>query len=69
MVTKETNGASLVGYLVGVAWKLLLGKSVAGFRKVCDVHSTAVSFLSVLSQGLRKQEMSVWLLSEAGALS
>lgn len=69
MVTKETNGASLVGYLVDVAWKPLLGKSVVGFRKVCDVHSTAVSFLSVLLQGLRKQEIPVWILLEAGALS
>lgn len=30
------------------------GKESCGFRKVCDVHSTAVSFLSVLLQGLRK---------------
>lgn len=34
MVTKETNGAFLFGYLVGVAGKLLLGKGVLGaFRR------------------------------------
>lgn len=30
MVTKETSGAFLFGYLVGVAWKLLLGTRVWG---------------------------------------
>lgn len=34
MVTKETNGGFLFGYLVGVAWKLLLRKRVLGaFRR------------------------------------
>lgn len=60
---------SFFGYLVGVAWRLLLGgKRVGGFWKVCGIHSTAVSSWSVLLQGKRKQEILVWILGKAGSL-
>lgn len=55
VVIKETKGAFLFGYLVGVAAER---KSVGGFWKVCGVHSTAVSS-SALLQRERKQEIAI----------
>lgn len=46
MVTREINGASLVGYLVGVAWKLLLGKSLVASGRF--VMFTPLQFHSCL---------------------
>lgn len=44
VVTRETSGAFLFGYLVGVAWKLLLRKRVSGLLEGlwCPLHCSFV---------------------------
>lgn len=67
MVTKETNGAFLFGYLVGVAGKLLPGKGVLGLSEGLW-HPLHCSCILVSFAAGKRKEIPVWMLGEAGSL-